>query len=204
MLDLFETSFDAVYLKKAMELNEALVEHFWDEENGGFYFTADDQDGLLVRQKEIYDGAVPSGNSVAMLNLLRLGRLTGNAGLEEKAARIGRAFFETVHQSPSAFTQLMTSVDFAVGPSFEIVVAGDSSASDATEMIQAVRREFLPNKVLVLIDETKGDSGIRLVVPFVGEMSPIGGKATAYVCHNYKCKLPTHDVDVMLRSLKAD
>ena len=80
---------------------------------------------FLIRQKEIYDGAIPSGNSIAMLNLLRLGRITANSGLEQKAAKIGRAFFENVRQSPSAYTQLMIAIDFAVGPSYEVVIVGD-------------------------------------------------------------------------------
>lgn len=112
MLELYETIFEVRYLQTALDLNRDLIEHFWDDNNGGFYSTADDAENLLVRQKEIYDGAIPSGNSVAMLNLLRLGWITVNSSLEEKAAKIGRAFSRNVKQSPSAYTQLMVAVDF--------------------------------------------------------------------------------------------
>src|SRR5215472_713147 len=102
MIELYETSFDVKDLQAALDLNREVIQHFWDDKRGGFYFTADDAEDLLVRQKEIYDGAVPSGNSVQMLNLLRLGRMTGNADFEEKAAQITRAFSKMVAQSPSA------------------------------------------------------------------------------------------------------
>ena len=204
MLELYETTFELYYLIKAMELNEHLIEHFWDDKNGGFYFTAEDGENLLVRQKEIYDGAIPSGNSVAMLNLLRLGRLSANPDLEQKAAQIGRAFFESVRQSPSAYTQLMTAIDFAVGPSYEIVIVGDPGADDTREMLQAIHRRFIPNKVLILLSPEPSDSDIKRIIPFTGQMSSIEGKATAYVCHNYNCKLPTTDIDTMLRLLDAN
>ena len=126
-----------------------MLEHFWDNQNGGFYFTADDGESLLIRQKEIYDGAIPSGNSIAMLNLLRLGRITADSSLEEKAAAIGRAFVENVSKMPSAYTQLMIAVDFAVGPSYEVVIAGDRRAAETGEMLRAVRSRFIPNKIIV-------------------------------------------------------
>ena len=97
----------------------------WDDSIGGFYFTPDDGEDLIIRKKEIYDGAIPSGNSVAMLNLLRLGRITADSSLEDKAVMIGRSFSTVVRQAPSAYTQLMVAVDFAVGPSCEVPIAGD-------------------------------------------------------------------------------
>ena len=203
MLELYETTFEIYYLIRAIELNEHLIEHFWDDKNGGFYFTAVDGENLLVRQKEIYDGAIPSGNSVAMLNLLRLGRLSANPNLEQKAAQIGRAFFESVRQSPSAYTQLMTAIDFAVGPSHEIVIVGDPGADDTKGMLRAIHRRFIPNRVLILLSPEPSDSDIKRIIPFTEQMSWIKGKATAYVCHQYTCKLPTTDIDTMLRLLDA-
>ena len=204
MLELYETTLELNYLKMAMELNQHLIEHFWDDKNGGFYFTAEDGENLLVRQKEIYDGAIPSGNSVAMLNLLRLGRLSANPDLEQKAARIGRAFFESVRQSPSAYTQLMAAINFAVGPSYEIVIVGDPGADDTREMLQAIHRRFIPDKVLILLSPGLSYPDIERLIPFTRQMSRIEGKATAYVCHNYNCKLPTTDIDTMLRLLDTN
>jgi uncharacterized protein YyaL (SSP411 family) len=202
MLELYETTFEVDYLKRALELNEYLLKHFWDNKNGGFYFTVDDGEGLLVRQKEIYDGAIPSGNSVAMLNLLRLGRITANPGLEEKAADISRAFFGNVKQLPSAYTQLMVAVDFAVGPSYEAVIVGDLGAKDAGEMLRAIQHEFIPAKVVIFVP-LGGDSEIKDISPFVVHYPGVENKATAYVCINHNCKLPTTDIDTMLSLLKS-
>lgn len=116
LLELYEATLDAVCLKAAVDMNNVLLDHFWDGEEGGFYFTPDDGEPLIVRKKEIYDGAVPSGNSVAMLNLFRLGRITTNPELEGKAREISRAFSKEVRQSPSSYSQLMIAVDFTAGP----------------------------------------------------------------------------------------
>jgi len=201
LLEFYGVTFEVDYLEKAMCLNKYLMEHFWDEEGGGFYFTADDGEELIVRQKQAYDGALPSGNSVAMLNLIRLGRITADPNLEAKAARIGRAFFESVRQSPAAYTQLMIAADFAVGPSYEIAIAGDSRASDTREMLEAIHRRFIPNKVMVLLPTERRSQEVKRLAPFTREQSSIDGKATAYVCVNHRCKLPTTDIDTMLSLL---
>ena len=201
LLELYSTTFEVDYLERALCLNKHLMEHFWDEESGGFYFTGDDGEELLLRQKQAYDGALPSGNSVAMLNLLRLGRITADPDFEEKAARIGRAFFESVRQSPAAHSQLMVAVDFAVGPSYEVVIAGDSRASDTREMLEAIHRSFIPNKVVVFLPTELRSQEVKRLAPFTREQSSIDGKATAYVCVNHYCKLPTTDVDTMLSLL---
>ena len=203
LLELYEATFEVHYLETALGLNEDLIRHFWDHDNGGFYFTADDGERLLVRQKEIYDGAVPSGNSVAMLNLLRLGRLTASADFGEKAAKIGRAFLGNVRQLPSAYAQLMVAVDFVLGPSYEVIIAGDSQADDTRQMLDAVRGIFVPNKIVVLYSTGREPSSIGDFVPFIKDYSSKEGKATAYVCLNYNCQLPTKDVASMLELLSS-
>ena len=203
MLELYETIFEVRYLQIALDLNRDLIEHFWDDNNGGFYFVADDGENLLVRQKEIYDGAIPSGNSVAMLNLLRLGRITANYDFEEKAARIGRAFSRNVKQSPSAYTQLMVAVDFGVGPSYEVVIAGNSQAEDTKEMLKAIRTQFIPNKVMILRPTEQESPDSDHLAEFTKHHLSIEGKATAYVCLNYNCRLPTTDVNKMLELLNV-
>jgi len=204
MLELYETTFDVDYLRRALEMNKDLIKHFWDGNNGGFYSTANDGESLLVRQKDISDAATPSGNAVAMLNLLRLGRITANADLEEKAAEIERAFSRTVEQLPSAYTQLMVAVDFAVGPSSELVIAGDSQANDTREMLEAIRRRFIPNKIVILRPTEQKSPEIDHIAPFAEYRSSIDGKATAYVSLNYNCKLPTTHVSTMLELLNSN
>ncbi|MDO8715278.1 MAG: thioredoxin domain-containing protein [Dehalococcoidales bacterium] len=202
-LELYETTFEAGYLKQALTLNRQLLEHFRDDQNGGFYFTAAASEEILVRQKEIYDGAIPSGNSIAMLNLLRLGRMTADSSLEEKAAGTGRAFFENVKQIPSAYTQLMVAIDYALGPAYELVVVGDSQANDTREMLQAIHRRFMPNKVVIFVPAEISSPEIRRIAPFTSLQSSLDGKATAYVCVNYNCRLPTTNIDTMINELEG-
>ena len=203
LLELYEAIFEGRYLRTALSLNDVLLEHFWDDENGGFYVTADDAEALLVRQKEIYDGAAPSGNSVAMLNLLRLARLTANPDLEEKASAIGRVFSGQVKRAPMAFTQLMTAVDFAIGPSYEVVIAGHSQAEDTIAMLRTLRLPFIPNKVVILHPSGQEEATITPLASFIKQQTAIDGKATAYVCQNTACKLPTTNASEMLAMLGA-
>ena len=203
LIELYEATFTVSYLKAALELNDDMLKHFWDDKDGGFYLAPDDGESLLVRKKDVYDAAIPSGNSVAMLNLLRLGRMTANPNLEERAARIGRAFSQNVKQMPSAFTQLLVALDFAVGPSYEVVIAGNSQAEDTKAMLKALRTHFLPNKVVLLNPGEQESPEIGQFAEFTGEQSSVKGKATAYVCLDYNCKLPTTDISKMLELLGA-
>jgi hypothetical protein len=203
LLELYETTFDTGYLKTALDLNRELIKHFWDDQNGGFYFTADDAEELIVRQKEIYDGAIPSGNSVAMLNLLRLSRITANTDYEEKATKIVKAFSQDVGVSPSGYTQLMVALGFGIGPSYEIVIVGNPEARDTKDMLEALRRHFIPNKVVLLKPDNQESPDIISLAEFTKDQSSIDGKATAYVCLDYACKLPTTDTEKMLELLKV-
>jgi uncharacterized protein YyaL (SSP411 family) len=202
LLELYEACFDTQYLQLALELNQYLLDHFWDDQNGGFFFTADNSEELLVRRKELYDGAVPSGNSVAMLNLLRLGRITANTSFEEKATKLLRAFSGNINEAPSAYTQLMMGIDFVLGPSQEIVIAGNSDSADTKKMLNAIRTKFIPNKVVLLHPSEKA-AEITRIAPFTKNQTSAGGKATAYVCRNYACNKPTTDVKEMLGLLES-
>ncbi|HER34905.1 MAG TPA: thioredoxin domain-containing protein, partial [Halothiobacillaceae bacterium] len=124
LLELYEATFDVTLLERAVALTDVMLERFWDDDDGALYFTAADAEELIVRQKEIYDGAVPSGNSVAMLNLVRLARMTGRSEYEDRAVAIGRAFAIQVRRAPAAHTQLMCGLDFLLGPSHEVVIVG--------------------------------------------------------------------------------
>ncbi len=203
LIELYEAVFDARYLKVALELTDDMVKHFWDGSVGGFYLMPDDGESLLVRKKEIYDGAIPSGNSVATLNLLRLGRITANSDLEEKAAKIGRAFSGGVRQLPSAHTQLMVALDFGIGPCYEVVIVGKAKAEDTKDMVKALRTRFLPNKVVLLKASEQQSSEIAQLAKFTKNQSSIEGKATAYVCMNHNCKLPTTDINKTLELLNV-
>ena len=203
LLELYDTTLEPEYLEKAITLNEVLLTHFWDEQNGGFFFTANDAEGLLVRKKEAYDGAIPSGNSVAMLNLLRLSRITAKTDLEVKAAKTGQAFSGEVLGAPAGFTLMISAVDFAVGQGHEIVIVGNPNAQDTQAMIQAINDQFLPNKVILLIPIDKRAKTLTELAPFTKDYRAINTQATSYICTNYVCQSPTTDVKQMLKLLNS-
>lgn len=198
LIELYETVFEIKYLQEALKLNAIMMEHFWDERYGGFYFTPDDGEDLPVRQKEIYDGAIPSGNSVAMLNLLRLSHLTGDFGMEEKAGAIARAFAGTVGSQTLGHTMLLCALDFALGPSYEVALVGALDDALILEMIKALRSQFLPSKVVIVVS----GEDVRKVAQFTQTLPQLMGKATAYVCADYSCELPTNEPDRMIDLLR--
>ncbi len=202
-IELYEATFDARFLALALRLNADQMGHFWDGAAGGFFFTPDDGEELLVRHKDAYDGAVPSGNSVAMLNLLRLARMTGDAGLEDSAVRLGRALSGKVAQHPAGFTQLLCALSYALGPSHEVVLAGPAGSAGLEAMVEALRSRFLPETVVLLKHDGGQASGPELsdLAPFLKDFRSEGGKARAYVCSNNACGLPVPDADAMLRLL---
>ena len=201
LIECYEASFDASFLKTALRLQEDLTKHFWDKEHGGYYFTPDDGEDLIAREKESYDGAIPSGNSVAMSNLVRLSRLTGNAKLEGQAVDISRALAGSVGRMPMGHTQFMMALGFLIYPSYEIVVAGRPKADDTERMLHALREHFLPNAVILLRFPEDESSDIAGIAPFTKDLKPVKNMATAYICTNFACHSPTTDVTEMLRLL---
>ena len=204
LIEMYEATFEIFFLETAIELNFLLIKHFWDDNIGGFYFTADDGEELLTRQKELYDGAIPSGNSIAMLNLLRLAYLTGNSELEEKADILSRAFSEKVDNSPIAYTQFLVAIDFAVGPSYSLVIAGDSNAEDTNLMLEEIRNQYFPNKVLIHRPTESYPPEIDKFSNYIEWFDKKNDKATAYVCINKTCKPPTTEPKQMLEYLNAE
>ncbi|MBN1832404.1 MAG: thioredoxin domain-containing protein [Deltaproteobacteria bacterium] len=197
LIELYEATFNARHLEAAIELNESMLQHFWDKEAGGLFFSPDDGEALIVRKKEFYDGAVPSGNAVAMWNMLRLGRITANPRLEKYGIDIGRAFSKAVKQFPSAYTQFMVAVDFAAGPSYEVVIVGKPEAKDTKEMLNALARCFTP-QVVAIFRPTLHSTEIDSLAGYLTPYQSLNGQATAYVCANFTCKSPTTDVGNML------
>ncbi len=201
LIELYEATFEARHLEAALELNELMVKHFWDKEAGGLYFSPDDGEALIVRKKEIYDGAVPSGNAVAMWNMLRLGRIIANPRLEKRGKDIGRAFSKAVKQIPSAYTQFMVALGFAVGPSYEVVIVGQLETEDTKEMLKALAGRFTPN-VVTLFRPTVNSAEIDGLADYLNSYESLNNKATAYVCTNFTCKAPTTDVGKMLELIQ--
>lgn len=205
LIECYEASFDITHLKRALILQEDLTKHFWDREQGGYYFTPDDSENLILRQKDMYDGAIPSGNSVAMMNLVRLSRLTGNSELEAQAAALSRAFAGRVQRIPSGHTYFMMALGFLTHPACEIVIVGESGEEDTEEMIRAIRQQYLPNAVVLLRSpDDAAASEIAGIAPFTKHLHPLEDRATAYICRNFTCHSPTTDVGEMMRLLNIE
>ena len=204
LLELYQATLKVAYLQEAIHINDQMIRHFWDDQSGGFYLTADDAEKLLIRSKDIYDGAIPSGNSVAALNLLRLGHMTGRQQYLKKAEDITRAFAGTVNRYPPGHSQLMVALQYALNPNYEVVIVGRPGAEDTRAMLAALRKPFLPGKVVVLrpADKKKAAAIIRLA-PYTEFMVTQNGRATAYVCTDFVCKLPTTDIAQMLANLQV-
>jgi uncharacterized protein YyaL (SSP411 family) len=181
LLNLYEATFEVRYLQKAIALERESLTRFRDP-SGRFYLTPSDATSLLLRPRETSDGALPSGNSVQLMNLVRLSRITGDAFYQTAADDLLRGSADDITLAPSASAHLMSGLDFLVGPSFEIVLAG----SDVRPLQRAVFASFVPNKVLL-----RGGTDVARIAPFTETQRPIRGKATAYVCTNHLCRLPT-------------
>ncbi len=201
LLDLHESAFQHRHLKAAAELTDITLKHFADAENGGLFLTADDGEKLLVRAKEIYDGAIPSGNSVMALNLLRIARITGSKRYEETANKLFAAFSGFAAKSPSGCDVLMTALDFSVGPSLEIVVAGKRGEDATEQLLGAIHSSFLPNKVLLFRPTADEKPEIANLAPFVQNQGMVNGKSAVYVCRNQACELPVTTVVQLEKTL---
>jgi len=198
LLEVYQATLNPKYLTLAYCFNDDFIAHFWDEKSGGFYFTADDSEELFVRQKEIYDGAIPSGNSVALLNLLRLGTIKGDLELIEKGNKLIESFSTNVGNMPSAHTYFMASLDYQVGPSYLVVVAGDSQSKDTLSMLESLTSRFIPNVMVVLNPSDKDSTELIQISEVIKNQVSINDKATAYVCFNYSCKDPITNIDALL------
>lgn len=199
LLELYEATFETDYLMYAMNLQEQQFTLFWDKEDGGFYFYGSDAEQLLTRPKELYDGAMPSGNSVAAMNLVRLARLTGNDDIIRLASEQVSAFAGDVALYPQAHAHFMMAVQFLFGPTQEIVIVAPNRAA-AQEMVQEVRKHFMPNAVVsVVTDETR--EKLLLLAPMLTDKTAQDGKATVYVCENFACQAPVTTVEELRQKL---
>jgi len=199
LIELYEATFKTEYLKKAVRLNQLFIESHWDEENGGFFFTAEGSEELLGRKKEYIDSALPAGNSVAAMNLLQLGRITAKPEWEEKADQIAKSTSEKTGRAPTSFTQLLQAHLWATQKTYEIVIAGQKNQENTRTFITKLHETYLPNSVLLLNDGEESD--IQSIAPYLKQQPMKEGKTTAYVCRNYSCEEPTHDADRLMELL---
>jgi len=186
LVDLYEATFERVYLDRAVELTEILLLRFWDEKEGGFYFTSNDHEALISRSKSAFDGAIPSGNSVAVFVLLRLSYLTENPHYLEKAEKTLRLFYDAMEQNPFGFSHMLAALDLYLRRPKEIVVLGDPQAEATKALLAQLHREFIPNKTLMGVDPKRGEK----VPSLLAGKTQVDEKLTVYICHNFTCSLP--------------
>lgn len=196
LLELYEATFDPEFLQKAVAVHEAMLAFFWNPEKGGLDYTAKDAEQLIIKEREVYDGALPSGNSTALNTLARLGQITGDARWEKAADGIVRAFAHEVKKYPRAYTHFLNGFDRLLGPGCEVVLVGTGPSPEDEAMVRCVREGFRPRTVLVVkpLDETRR-AVLEKLAPFVASMQPVEGRTTAYVCRARQCAAPTTDVE---------
>jgi hypothetical protein len=169
-----------------------MMELFEDTEHGAFYSTAEGDPTLVMRIKEDYDGAEPSGNSIAVLNLLRLAQMTGRRDFQASAARALAAFGSRMVAAPVGLPQMLVAYEFSISKVKQIILVGERDAPDTRRLLDALYCRFVPHRIVLLVT-AESRPALARYLPTVAEMTAIGGQATAYVCEDYVCKLPTAD-----------
>ncbi len=204
LLDLYRATYNPLRLEQALELSTKLVENFWDAVppgGGGLFDSGGQNDTLVLRTKNLYDGAIPSANSVALGLFARLYLLTGELKWRDYADRQLRAFSGDVIVAPAAYTRFIQGVDLLVNPTREVVVTGEAAGADTAKLLEAVRRVYAP-ETLVLFRPTgassdEGSTELARLAPFLAQMGPVGGRAAAYVCRGFACQEPITDAEAL-------
>ncbi len=202
MLELYDATLDARYLELAVALQRSVDELFIDRDKGGYFFTPDDGEALLVRHKEYYDGAIPSGNSVVADNLVRLARLTGRPEYEHAASAVFESASVEVQRMPSAHCRMLTAVHRRDTESVEVVVVGAADSGETRKLIAAARRTQSPSMTVLLVEPGESGDVVRDLAPFTSGYSLVDGLPAAYVCRDFSCRAPVTDPTEVERLLR--
>jgi uncharacterized protein YyaL (SSP411 family) len=197
LLHLYQSRFDVAWAEEAAALQEIMRKELWDEARGGFYLVGPENRELPVRPKDLYDGAIPSANSVALMNLLWLSRLTGEPRWADDAQRLVRAFAGSVGQRPSAFTFFLCGLDFALRPGKDIVIAGEAGSPDAQRLLAALNRSFAPNRVAQL-KSPENASRLARFAGYTDGLQFVQGRTSAHLCVGSACTESVTDVQRMI------
>jgi hypothetical protein len=195
LLDLYETQFDRRHLDLALRLAEKQRELFEDTAQGAFFSSTEGASGLVLRVKEDYDGAEPSGNSVALMNLLRLAQITNREDLRASAERLLAAFAARLTAAPVALPQMLAACEFRLGEPRQIILVGDRDAADTKALLRTLYSRFVPHRIVLLVDSPEARAALSADIPTIAAMERIEGHASAYVCRDYTCQLPVYESD---------
>jgi uncharacterized protein YyaL (SSP411 family) len=200
LLDLYEAVLDRTYLDRAIQLTDVLLREFWDERDGGFFFTGKSHEPLISRAKPVFDASIPSGNAMATQLLLRLHHLTGDDRYRTPAEKILRSYYDAMESQPFGFAHMLCVLDFYLQGAKEIVIVGNLAESGVKELIAQVNATYLPNKVLQL---ARPGTALAAISPLLQGKSQVDGKPTAYVCQNFTCSPPVtsrNELQVLLEN----
>ena len=198
LLELYEATFKASYLSEAIVLNNIMIEEFW-RDNGGFYLGSDKSEQLIVRALTGYDGAIPSGNSIAAYNLLKLTRLTGEVKFAEMAEQIFKVFSNEIKKTPTGYTSTLSAFMFEFSKPKEIVVVGSSSSLETQSALNILKSKYIPNKVILFKDVEDKLQSLSSIAKWTSSHEMIDKKTTYYICEDFSCKLPTTDIEQALK-----
>ncbi len=190
-IELYESTFAPFYLEEAKKLAGNMMDLFWDDHAGGFFFSGNDDEPLLVNQKESYDGALPSGNSVAACQLLRLAKLTGDFTLEEKVQQMFQVFSKDIHDYPNGHAMMLQSVMLSQQAMKEVVIVMDDETKEVVDFIQHIQENFHPEISLMAVKRNE-QAKLSEIAPFIEDYAMINEKPTIYVCENFQCNQPTN------------
>lgn len=202
LIDIYESSFNVKYFSWAVALQDKQNELFWDESSGGYFSTTGTDKTVLLRIKNDYDSAEPSPNSVSLMNLLRLSQMTDNKEYSRKADKTLVAFSRNLNTVPHYMPQMMAAFNYYLDKPKQIIIAGKIEAADTMAVLKTIHENFIPNKILMLADGAEGQRTLAKHFKFISSINQIGGKATAYICENNVCKLPTNDLKTIKQQLE--
>ncbi len=190
LVSLHEADFNERWIEQATELADLLLRLFDDPAGGGFFFTASDHERLITRQKDLYDNAVPSGNSMAALVLARLGKLTGRSAYRAAAETTLRATAALMQQAPRATGQMLLALDLVLGPTPEIVILGDPQRADTAAALADLRHRFVPNKIVACRRADPVASGSPALSPLFAGKELHGPEPAVFICEQFACQAP--------------
>ena len=198
LLELYEATFKTSYLNQAISLNEIMIEEFWSDD-GGFYLGSDKSEQLIVRSMTGYDGAIPSGNSIAAYNLLKLTRLTGEVKFAELADKIFKVFSNEINNSPTGYASILSAFIFELSKPKEIVVVGPKDSKETETALKILKSKYIPNKVILFKNTDDKLESLTPLAKWTSSHEMINNKTTYYICEDFSCKLPTTDIEQALK-----
>ena len=194
LLDLYEADFNAGRLDTAIALADKMRELFEDPQDGGFFSTATGDSSLVMRIKDDYDGAEPSGNAIALLDLLRLAHITNRDGYRDAAGKTLRSLSGRIAGQSPAVPQMLVALDYSLAPKRQVILVGSPGDDLTRGFLGKLRSRFLPDTITLLVDSDASRGKLAEFIPAIREMNELDGRPAAYVCREYTCQLPTSDV----------